>query len=117
MGYRQLIDANLTRAFNLVKDLAVDVTFVKKSGTSFDFGAGEVEHKTSLSIATKAVVIDGSKPSKDNNVMKEVIMFKSRDISPVNQYATIIKAGLTWNIGPPIKDDGRIIVLEIYKEV
>jgi len=37
MSYSGLINTNINRAFNMVKDLAIEVSLSKKSSASFDF--------------------------------------------------------------------------------
>lgn len=117
MSFSKLLDANLVRAFNLVKDLAVTVTFTKKSGTNFDFGEGDTVHSGTVSVTIKAVVLNTDKKASQHNVVAKEIMFKSKDIGQVTEYDSVLLNGEMWSVGPQVKDNGRILVLNVFREV
>jgi hypothetical protein len=117
MSYKNLIDSNLVRAFNLLKDLATDVTFVKKSEAAFDFSTMVTSHLTTTNIVVKAIITDSSKKSSSHNSKETTIMFKSKDLGEITLYDSVIINNATWRIGPYIKDSGYIIIAEITKEV
>ena len=68
MSYQNLIDTNLNRAFNLLKDLATDVTLIKKSDVDFDFNLAVVTGDADLGTTIKMVVIDSNKASEEGNI-------------------------------------------------
>ena len=115
MGYSNLIDANLNRAYNLAKDLAVEVTFVHKAGTSFSFATGVVSHATSTSVQVKVIILDTKRETGATNVLLKELMFKSRDLQDVSSYDKVIINGETWDVGASSKDDGRIKLIRISK--
>lgn len=117
MGFSNLIDSNLTRAFNLVKDLAIEAVFTLKSGTSFNFGNAETTHTSSTSSTVKAVVMESSKKkASSQNTIERTLMFKSKDLIDVSGYDSVAIAGEVWNVGQTVKNDGRITILSIYRE-
>jgi hypothetical protein len=115
MGFTKLIDANLTRAFNLVKDLAVMVTLIKKSGTSFDFNLGETLHLKSSNFDIKAIILNSEKTS--STAVFKTLMFKSAQLQGITGYDGVMISKVLWNIGEKLKDDGVIILLDVYKEL
>ena len=116
MGYKTKINTNVNKAFNLVKDLAEDITFNKKS-LNFDFNTATAKTQDSESVITKAIITDINKTSKEHNAMYKMIMLKTQDIGDIKAYDTIIINSESWKIGPIIKSDGYITIVEIYKEV
>jgi hypothetical protein len=117
MGWKQLIDSNLLRAFNLVKDLAVDATFVQKSGTTFNFNSVAVNHASTVNKQAKVVALNTETTYKDKTMVTKMIMFKSRDVGDVSAYDKVILAGETWSIGDLVKSNGYIYVFAIHKGV
>jgi hypothetical protein len=125
MSYKALIENNLRRAFILVKDLAIDVTFNKKPVSGFDFSTGDPIEGIETATVIKAVVIDNKKASTGRkngnelrNVVKKQIMFKREDLgTDVTNYDYVTIGSDDWNLGQPIKDDGYIALIELYKEV
>jgi hypothetical protein len=122
MGYKALVDSNITLAFNLLKDMAKDVILNKSSANSYDFGTATVsDKKTELPI--KAVVLEDDKKSKMHNSIKRQLLFKTRGLGDLNAYDTVLieddndsSQTLTWRFGPMINNDGYTILAEIYRE-
>jgi hypothetical protein len=63
MGYKNLINASLNRAFNAVKDLADDVIFVKRNTSEFDFNSGDLKTSQTTQVAIKTIIIANTKNS------------------------------------------------------
>jgi hypothetical protein len=116
MSYQALIDSNLVRAFNLIKDLAVDVVLIKKPNPAFDFGTGTASFSASQSITTKAVVIDIKKKAEDRNTIEKQLMLKAKDVGDITRYATVQIDSQTWTVGDIPKNDGFIFLVNIYRE-
>ena len=123
MGYKALVDANITLAFNAIRDLAVDCTLHKSSEKGFDFATAEVTGN-SEPINIKGVVIDDDKKSSKTNVVERQFMFKTRGLGDINQYDQVdIPSDITpgtverWHFGPRINNDGYTILAEIFREV
>ena len=123
MSYKALVDSNVTLAFNLLKDLAVDAVLKKSSNQEFNFGTAEmVDDKTSYNI--KAVVIEDDKKSDKHNSIKRQLLFKTRGLGDINAYDIIsipndVNPSVLndWKFGPMINNDGYTILAEIYREV
>ncbi len=116
MGYTSLIDNSLKKAFNLVKDLAVDAVFTKKVTPSFNFNTASAEFGTNQTVSTKVVIVDINKVSKDRSATKKQLLVKSKDIGDINQYTTVSINAVTWNIGEITKGNGFINLVNIYRE-
>ena len=123
MGYKSLVDSQVTMAFNLLKDLADDVTLNKSSNVSFNFNTGAKEEK-SIPTVIKAVVITDDKKSDIHNSIKREVLFKTRSLGDINGYDSMTFENAhdthlngTWKLGPIINNDGYTILAEIYKEV
>lgn len=117
MGYQTLLDSSLNKAFNLSKDLAKDVTFVRKPNPAFNFGTGQTEFSADQTTATKAVIIDSKKPSKDKNAVVRQLLLKSKEIGDANLYDTVTIDSQTWNISNILKNDGFVSLVEVTREV
>jgi hypothetical protein len=116
MSYAKIIDNNLSRAFNLVKDLAESASFTKKGGISFDFESREVVNLTTETILVKIIFMDEKKSSKDRNTKERQIMFKTQDVGDISLYDTFTVNNIIWKIGSSIKNDGFISVANVYLE-
>lgn len=116
MAFEALINSNLNRAFNLAKDLAVDVQFVRKTGDGFDFATATSNLTNSSSITVKAIITDTEKSSKERNVSKKLVMLKTQEVGDVNSYDSINYQNINWKLGPIIKSTQFITVVEMYKE-
>jgi hypothetical protein len=120
MSYKNLINTNLTKAFNLIKDLAEDVIFVKRNSTVFDFNAADLKTSTTTQVVLKAIVINSKKNSKTDsghNTSKKQIMLKSKDVGDISLYDSLILNNETWKFGPVLQNTGFVILAEISKEV
>jgi|APSaa5957512535_1039671.scaffolds.fasta_scaffold185978_2 hypothetical protein len=115
MGYNTLIDRNLVKAFNLAKDQAVSATLVRKSNLDFNFSSGEAS-STDTSLPIKVIIIEKEQESKEHNAVKQTVMMKSKEIGALTQHDELQLGGVTWSIGPKIKDSGIIYVVEVFKE-
>jgi hypothetical protein len=117
VSYNSLIDSQLKRAFNLLKDLAVDATFQKKNVTGFDFNTSTATLAVAPDVVTKIVITGELKKTKESKVITKTIMCKSKDMGSLNSYSTVVIDGVVWRLGDPIKDSGYILVTTMIKEV
>jgi hypothetical protein len=116
MSYSKLIDNNLSKAFSLIKDLAVDATFIKKSNTTFNFNTGIAKPKSSETVVVKIIIMDRAKRSRDRNSQSQQIMFKTNDVGDLTLYDSVVINDITWKLGSHIKNDSFINIVEISKE-
>lgn len=116
MSYRSLVDAQVRKAFNLLKDLAVDAVLNKKGAAAFDFGTGEATLTSDGNIPTKIIEVEAKKPSKKTNVTEKTVMMKSQDVGDLNLFDTITVDGVEWKLGSPIKNDGYILITTMFRE-
>jgi hypothetical protein len=117
MSYVNLIDSNLTMAFNLVKDLAKPAVLNKKGNVSFDFETGTTKTSNNSNTAIKVIVTDISKKSKEHNAVMRQVMFKAKGLGDIKMYDSLLIDNEVWNFGNFLKSEGYIIVAEIFKEV
>ena len=117
MSYKALVDSNVTLAFNLLKDLAVDATLSKSGTVTFDFDTASNVESTRAELPIKAVVVDDDKKSDKSNSIVRQLLFKTRGLGDLNAYDRINIDGHEWQFGPLINNDGYTILAEIYREV
>ena len=115
MGYVAQIDSKLNQAFNLIKDLAVPVVFVKKT-VSYDFSTGAAVTSSTTNVTTKAVVVETKKTSKESNTSFKQLMFKSKDIGDITLFDSVQINGVTWKLGDVITNSGYIILTNVFKD-
>lgn len=115
MSYKTLIDNQVNKVFNLVGDLADDVTLVKNAST-FDFADGSVD-VTSENITTKMIVTEISKNSDSKNTMKKTVVLKTKDVGDIKAYDYLTHDGVDWKIGSVILSERFTTVVELYREV
>jgi hypothetical protein len=116
MSYKALINKNIKMAFRLIGDLAEEVILTKKLTSDYNFTT-QTAAETTQNITTKAVITDADKESEDHNVMKKVMIFMTQDINNITAYDTITANSVIYKIGPLIKSDTYLTIVEVYKEV
>lgn len=116
MAYVALIDSNLTRAFNLIKDLAVIGVFTKKSGVSFDFTSGETVTTSTSTVTTKVVILDLKKTSDKSNTVRKQLLVKSKNLENLTFYDTVTINNVVWKLGEVIHSNTFTTLLDIFKE-
>jgi len=117
VGFRNIIDTQLNNAFNLAQDLKTDMTLNKRTGVDYDFASGDVTSQAETNISVQGIIIGSKKKDKKSNTTKRQLMLKRKDVGDITEYDTVSDAGGIWKIGKPIKDDGFITLVEIYKEL
>ena len=117
MGYKSLIDRQLSLAFNKLKDLAIDIIPIKKSLDDFDFETQTVDSTETTLTTIKAVWLGASKKSDKTNKVRRSLMFKRASIGETSLYDSFDESGVIWTVVRPIKDNGYITVLELEGEL
>ena len=65
MGFRNLVERNVKKAFDMVKDLAIDVTLTNTRVSHFDFGSGAPSLVASAPVYIKGILVT-ERQRKDN---------------------------------------------------
>ena len=117
MSFKTLITNNVTNAFNLIGDLAENITFTNTTVNDYDFANQSINSNTDTSINIKGVVIKSYKTNDDNPRINADIMIKSSDVNSeiLDGYDTVVLRSKTWNINK-IEDDGYVINLTVGRE-
>jgi len=118
MSYANLIDKQLTVAFNQLKDLAKMATLVKANGASFDFSSATAVTPTTAALAPfKVVVLEFAKGSPERKANKVQLLFKKAstegDVAP-NSKITI--DGVDYRTGGYAKSEGYTVLLDATRE-
>jgi len=116
MGYQSLIDKACIKAFKQLKDLAKEVTFIKKTGNEFSFLTASTTTETTKSITAKVVWLAAKKSDKNTNTTKRKIMLLQQEIGDAGLYDSILDDGVVWKLGVPIENNGTVLILEVVKE-
>jgi mannose/fructose/N-acetylgalactosamine-specific phosphotransferase system component IIB len=116
MAYKNLIDSNVKKAFNLLKDLAVEAVLYKKLAPVFNFSTGEATVGDAETINIKVVITGQIKSERGKNVIEKVIMLKSKEVGDLSFYDTITINNIEWRLGEPIKSDGFVLITSMYRE-
>jgi hypothetical protein len=115
MSYKGLINSNLNLALKLLKDLAEEVDFVKKTSSDFNFGTG-LATSTSETITNKIIVVKKKTGSKDRNVKTMEILTNTEAIGSLSLFDSIVYNNETWKITESILDDGYISLFNVVRE-
>jgi hypothetical protein len=114
MNYEALITGNVRKIFNLVGNLAKDAVLTKKEDVNFNFGTGKVTAKTST-ISTKIIITDVEKSSNKVLSKKQVGLLKTAEVGDLSLYSTIDTQNKIFKIGPIIRTDRFVTIVEIYE--
>lgn len=119
MGYRTTVRSNVQKAFNILKDLAINVTFSRSTVTEFDFATNAAVATVIPPVIVKAILINKArKPdSEQSGTSSTSLLMKVEDISDPTIYDRItMPDGSVWRIVTPCSNDGYTITVEIRKE-
>lgn len=122
MSYSALIDSNLIRAFNLVKDLAVDAVLIKNSKKDFNFATGIAE-SSNTQLPVKVIIMEdkknarGSEPSKEVNSIVRQVMVRTKSVGDLTTFDSLLINGATWKFTNLLQTNTYITVAEISKEL
>lgn len=115
MAYEALIDRNLNKAFKLAKDIAVEASFMLAQ-KSFDFATMKARDNTSDIVYAKVVPFETTMANEKSGTVRVQLMVKAKPLKELKLYAEVMFNGYTWKIGPVIKGQGAIWVLEVFRE-
>ena len=116
MSFNNLIDSQLAKAFNLLKDQAVVAVFTSIDTGEFNFGTGQLAETAAAPKTIKVVAIEDNRPSKDKKTIKKTILARKRDIDVLNITDKVTLGGFDWKIGDIKRESGRIWLFEIIRE-
>lgn len=115
MSYANLIDANLNKAFNLLKDLAIAGTLVKSNNIDFDFATGTTQQNTSF-IPVKFIIVDNTRDHKDVSMTTRSILLKTKQVGEINANDRLNVGSEVWKFSHVLQSDGYITQAEVVRE-
>ena len=115
-SFKQLLDTNVTKAFNLIGDLAEDIKLKTVTSTDFDFSTSTTTTTNDTQITIKGVVSKVYNSEGADTKMLADIIIKSKDISidTIDNYDVVFLRGKDWNI-KTAEDNGYVITLTVSK--
>ena len=117
MSYRTLITNNVIDAFNLVGDIAEDMTFTNETVTGYDFSNQTLVNGTSNTKTVKGIVSKEYKTNDDKPRINADIILKTSDIDSktLDGYDTLVFRTKNWAINK-YEDNGYVITLTVGRE-
>lgn len=120
MSLSRRVTTLVRKAFNLVGDIAKNVTLSQKTVESFDFATGNNLPNPTVTTTSvvKAIILSKKRfdrKSGSHSITTE-IMFKTEDIEDMSVYDTVTVDNVVWRLVPPYKNDGYVITMTIVKE-
>lgn len=118
MSFKTLITNNVTNAFNLIGDLAENITFTNTTVNEYDFSSQSTVSTTDTSLTIKGVVTKSYKTNNDKPRINADVMIKSSDVNSeiLDGYDTVVLRSKTWSINS-MEDNGYTINLTIGREI
>lgn len=118
MGYSNTIKGNVKKAFNLLGDIAVNVTFSHTTNSGFNFSTAEVTAPATTTKTIKGFIVAKRRErnEKPDNAVQMSLIFKAEDIPDPSIYDTITADSIVWRVIPPYNSDGYVITVNIVKE-
>ena len=118
MAFKNLIANQVNSAFNLIQDLAEDITFTNNSVSEYNFDTGETTQVDGTSITIKGVISKMSKDINDNTMMVAEVTLKTSDVSSIDidNYDVISFRNKTWNVNS-VDDNGFAVTLTAVRKV
>jgi len=117
MGYHKLIQDNVKNAFNVIGDIAEDITFTNKNVTSYNFTTQSVVSSTDVSFTVKAVIESQYRTNDDTPRLECKIMIDSANLDSklIDNYDNVVIRGKTWKINS-FEDNNYVINLIVGRE-
>jgi hypothetical protein len=112
MQFTKLIDNNLLFAFRAAGDLVKPTNFIRVTQQEFDFSQGQVTNERSESLVIDCILTE-SKKGKDTT--EATLMFKTPEAFDIAFYDTVEYNNQHWHVGVPLKTDGRISVITVFR--
>jgi hypothetical protein len=118
MSYKTLITNNVKDAFNLVGDIAEDMTLTNETVDGYDFANQTIVNGNTLNAVIKGIVTKEYKTNDDKPRINADIILKSSDIDSktLDGYDSLVFRSKTWGINK-YEDNGYIITLTVGREV
>ena len=118
MAFKTLITNQVNSAFNLIQDLAEDITFTNNSVSEYNFETGETTQVDGAQVIIKGVISKMSKDINDNTMMIAEVILKTEDASAVDidNYDIISFRNKTWNVNS-VDDNGFAVTLNVARKV
>jgi hypothetical protein len=118
MSYKTLITNNVTNAFNLVGDIAEDITLTNETVDGYDFASQTIVNGNTTTKTVKGIVSKEYKTNDDKPRINADIILKTSDIDSktLDGYDSLVFRSKTWGINK-YEDNGYIITLTVGREV
>ena len=117
MAFQQLVRTNVRRAFNIIGDLATDVTLVQSNASEFDFEFGETVEGAQSTSVVKGVLIRSEKTPEDNSSITGELYLIAEDVTDNDPsvYDTATIDGVTWKINS-YRSNQYLIIAQVSRE-
>jgi len=115
MAYRSMVQKQVRNAIRQLKDLAVEVTLIETTTTTFNFNTKEPNSSAPVSKVVKGMILSqGNTETVGSNLEMEILL-SSEDIGIPDIYDKAVVQGAEWTIVPPYKDDGYLVTLKLAR--
>lgn len=120
MAFKNLIRNQVNNAFNLIQDLAEDITFINSTVTTdnynFSTDGGFTEPTAADSITIKGVISQMSKDVNDNTIVNAQVTLNTNNSIEFDNYDTISFRNKTWSV-TSVEDNGFVVILNATRKV
>ena len=115
-SFTQLLKDNVDLAFNLIGDLAEDVTLKTTASVDYDFSTSTTNTTADTQKVIKGVISKIYSPEEDNSILLADIIVKSTDISvdEIDNYDVVNFRNKDWNMRVA-KDNSYIITITVQQ--
>ena len=126
MGLRNLAESSVKKAFNAVKDLALDVVLTNSAATGYDFATAEAVMSATTTRPVKGILIEkkqgrgraSAEGVQTGSSVSLQMLFKATDVPEPSIYDTITTSdNRVWRMVPPYTNDGFLVTVSLAKEV
>lgn len=117
MGYNELMISKVRQVFNLIGNLAINVTLTQKATTSYDFAEASNVVSAPITKVIKGIEDKNGKKKADTATITKEMTFKSEDLPDPDIYDYLVMPdGTSWRFIPPYENDGYLIKVTLSKE-
>lgn len=118
MAFKNRILNQVNRAFDILQDLAEDISFTNVTDVEYDFNNSEASETVETTKIIKGVITKMYKDINDNTILLSEVIIKTVDASgnDLDNYDTITFRNKNWNINS-LEDNGFSVTIIAARKV
>lgn len=112
---RSMVQSYVRKAFDLIDDLATEVTLSQAVSTTFNYSTGEADTLVNPPVTITAFIKNTQRKTPEGFVKVQELLFKSEDLKDPTYYTQVTNGKEVWVTVPPYRDNGYTTTVELRR--